>query len=325
MLKNKTTTMKQLCLLLFVFAGLNVSYAQTLDEELGFIYVKADYLLETNRYEEAITEFNKIIDQDPAYEDALYKRATAKYALAAYKGVIKDMLLSFEKVGVTPEGVLLLGEAQEASGQSSASKTMETASVLYPENRKTKKYKKEPDVVMQDNPRTGNDNEGVSKEDLKNLEDKISSILGDLIPSGEDENNDGGSSGQDTGGMSDNRTETIYDEEPEEEVYVPDDSVNEIYIDEDLTLEIKNGLGARRILKQPNILILSETSGNVAVNVCVNRNGKVTSAEFNSNMSTLNTQSLISLAVRKSKEFWFDNSDRSEMCGTIVFIISGRA
>lgn len=113
-------------------------------------------------------------------------------------------------------------------------------------------------------------------------------------------------------------------EEPEEPKEPEVDmSVNEIFIDEDLTLEIKNGLGGRKILDQPNILILSDASGNVSVDICVNGNGKVTSAEFNKSESTISTQSLVSLAVRKSKEFWFKKSDSDNTCGTIVFKITG--
>ena len=101
-------------------------------------------------------------------------------------------------------------------------------------------------------------------------------------------------------------------------------SVNEIFIDEDLTIFVQDGLGGRKILNQPNILILNETSGNISIDVCVNENGKVTNAEYNKNASSLSTQSLVSLAVRKSNEFWFEKSTKDEICGTFIFKISGR-
>ena len=90
-----------------------------------------------------------------------------------------------------------------------------------------------------------------------------------------------------------------------------------------MTLEIKNGIGGRKVLQQPSILILSETSGNVVIDICVNENGKVTQAEYNGVESSLRTESIISLAVRKSKEFWFEKSDQKETCGSIVFKITG--
>ncbi len=315
----KTITMKNFGLLFLFFLIANQSIAQALDEELGFIYVKADYLLETDRYEEAISEFNKIVNQDPAYKDVLYKRASAKYALAAYRGVKKDLLLSFEHVGIKDESLLLFGEAQEALGDAGASNTLKTASKLYPDHRKTKKYKDE--EVHEEKESEEVSQEDKLKEDVKKIEDKLSSILDDLLPDDKKAKN-GDNPENDSEVNEEERSET---QREKVEVYIPDNSINEIYIDEDLTLEIKNGLGGRKILQQPSILILSETSGNVAIDICVNRNGKVTSSEYNSNDSSLSTQSLISLAVRKSKEFWFVKSDRKETCGTIIFKISGRA
>ena len=103
-----------------------------------------------------------------------------------------------------------------------------------------------------------------------------------------------------------------------------DNSVNEIFVDEDLTLVIKNGLGGRTLLQQPNILILADEGGVVAIDVVVNERGRVDSAEVNAGASTLKTQSIVSLALRKAKEFWFEKSDWPETNGTIVFKISGR-
>jgi len=315
---NKARMMKNLMILLFVSFLTNSSIAQALDEELGFIYVKADYLLETNRYEESIVEFSKIIAKSPSFKDVLYKRAKAKYALAAYKGVKKDLLQSFEINGILPESLLLFGEAQEAMEEEGASNTMEIASILYPDNKKASKYKKEEPAVEE---QTQKSNDEKVKEEVQKIEDRIASILKDLLPSKESETNgdkntaDGSSNGEES---SENEDEMKMD-------YIVDKSVNEIYIDEDLTLEIRNGLGNRTVVDQPNILILSESSGDVAINVCVNKKGKVVSAEFNSKDSTINTQSLISLAVRKSNEFLFEKSSHSEVCGTIIFKINGRA
>ncbi len=307
--------------------------AQSLDEELGFIYVKADYLLETNRYDEAISEFTKIIAKDPSFRDALYKRADAKFNVGAFQGTKNDLLEVFDIKGISPEAVLLYGKTQKNLGNTEASATtMETAGILFPNGT---------------SPRDKASNKKDNDEDdsgLKEIEEKITSILDDLLPKKDkeeaeedDEPGDSRSPSTDSDRSPSSRTpadndrstdsrpnsrKEVEEPEPEPEPEI-DDSVREIYIDEDVTLEVKNGLGARDILEQPSILVISTTSGDVVVDICVNENGKVTEAEFNAGESTLKTESIISLAVRKSKEFWFKKAGQDEMCGTIVFKITG--
>ena len=338
--------------LFFAFVmTLGVVNAQSLEEELGFIYVKADYLLETDRYEDAIFEFTKIIDKDPAFKDALYKRSLAKYAIAAYLGTKKDLLKAFEFVGVTPEALVLYGKTlKNLDEHDAATITQKTASML---NGGGSSHAGSGKKTKSDNSRNNDTNGGGSseqgnterektpeeilKEEAQKIDDKVGSILDDIL--GREESSDnGGSTTQTDTGTDTNTTEngedtgTVIDiikkqEEPEVEVepeYVPDMSVNELFIDEDLTIFIQDGLGGRKVLNQPNILILNETSGNISIDVCVNENGKVTDAEFNKNASSLSTQSLVSLAVRKSKEFWFEKSTQDEICGTFIFKISGR-
>jgi len=95
-------------------------------------------------------------------------------------------------------------------------------------------------------------------------------------------------------------------------------------IDEDLTLIIRGeGLGKRKVLDQPNILILSDEDGTVAIDICVNKRGKVESAEFNTKLSTIAKKSLVSLSIRKAKDFWFEKNDYKEQCGVIMFKIKG--
>ncbi len=325
--------MRLLTLSLLVFFSLSLS-AQNVDEELGFIYVKADYLLETNRYDEAIKEFTKIIAKDPSFKDALYKRADAKFNVGAFQGTYNDLLQSFEAKGITPEAVLLYGKAQKNLGKAdAAAQTMETAGLLYPNGTSAReKAEKQKAETAED------------KDPVEAMKDKISSILEDLLPGDgttekTDENggtttgtpdrtndNSGSSSepnDRQTKGQPNTKVDLGDKEEPVEIEPAVDNSINEIYVDEDVTLEIKNGLGARKVLQQPSILILSETSGNVVIDLCVNGNGKVTQAEFNQSESSLRTQSIISLAVRKSKEFWFKSSTANETCGTIVYRITG--
>ena len=143
----------------------------------------------------------------------------------------------------------------------------------------------------------------------------------------EDDNTD--SDGGNTEEEPENADTTTEDEdavEDKDEGNMPgeDNTLNEIEIDEDLTLIIRGqGLGKRKVLDQPNILILSDEDGTVSIDICVNKRGKVESAEFNSKLSTIAKKSLVSLAIRKSKDFWFEKNDYKEQCGVIMFKIKG--
>ncbi len=334
--------MRYITLLFLALFATNV-FAQTLNEELGFIYVKAEYLMETNRYDEAIDEFTKIIAKSPSFKDALYQRALAKFNVGAFQGTYNDLMQVFELKGIDPASLLLFGKAQKNLGKSEAAAvTLATAGELYPNGTSAREKAENNRDTSSSDDRT---EEGEEKSQVDKLKDQISNILEDLLPgtttpgaeqegTNDSETQDSDSDNRDrqTKGGRDRSTNNDSNsnggsvltpvDEPEPEPKV-DDSVNEIYVDEDVTLFVKNGLGARRILEQPNILILSETSGTVVVDVCVNGNGKVTQAEYNAGESSLKTQSIISLAVRKSKEFWFKSAAADEMCGTIVYNITG--
>ncbi len=326
---------------------LTTAWTQTLDEELGFIYVKADYLMETGRYEDAIKEFTKIIAKDPNFRDAMFKRADAKYNIGAYQGTYNDILTIFENKGVSPRALELFAKSQKAIGKVDAGETtletFESLCIGSDANRNSPSTNQ------------GNDTSQPTNNDTaKDIKDQISDILRDILPGSDDDSDTGTTdtdtptntdtspstdTGSDTGstrsqtkGGTDRGTTTNSDTQNDDPViFQPappaepeiDDSVNEIFIDEDLTLEIRNGLGSRRVLQQPSILMLSDTSGEVIIDICVNNNGKVVGANFNAGESTLNTQSIISLAERKSKEFWFKSSTTPEMCGSIVFKITG--
>jgi tetratricopeptide (TPR) repeat protein len=94
-----------------------------------------------------------------------------------------------------------------------------------------------------------------------------------------------------------------------------------IEVDEDLDLKFYDGIGSRTIRNLPDILILSENSGQVVVDVCLDRSGNVINASLNRGESTLGSAGLISLALRKSREFKFDRSRKNEQCGKIAFLI----
>ena len=376
-----------LALCLFSIA---LAKAQNLDEEIEFNYIKAKYLLDTERYEDAIKEFTKIIKDKSDYKDALLLRAQSKYAMAAYRGTKKDVLLFAETSGLNDLAVTLLGKADYKMGNSDAAinsltiaalvnkedaQVTEFLGYLYEEKdqllkaceywqqsasmgsskarikakkvcgsvvSEVKKKPRKSKISDPDFPTGKVKVEKKKEEEPEVLKDESTSIgdhdddtlnkpTKDKVIEKKDEPNDEEVQNEEPNDDTPvNDTEepleddTVRETEDMDNMPEEDNTPNEIEIDEDLTLVIRGqGLGKRRILDQPNILILSDEDGVVAVDICVNKRGKVESAEFNSKLSTIAKKSLVSLAIRKSKDFWFAKNDFKEQCGVIMFKIKG--
>jgi len=374
-----------LALCLFSIA---LAKSQNLDEEIEFNYIKAKYLLDTERYEDAIKAFTKIVKKKANFKDALLQRAKAKYAMAAYQGTKKDVLLHAESNGMNELALTLLGKADYKMGKSEAAINSLSIAVvvnkedaqiseflgnLYEENdqllkaceywqlsakmgssKSRIKAKKVcgsttfDEEVVKDKPKRSKINNPKFPSEKRKDEEKTDDELDEM----KDESTSNGDHKDDTlnnpraGSVLEKNEQTRQDDEvsktekPDEEETLENDTVreadeeknmpeedntpNEIVIDEDLTLVIRGqGLGKRKILDQPNILILSDEDGIVAVDICVNKRGKVETAEFNSKLSTFAKKSLVSLAIRKSKDFWFEKNDFKEQCGVIMFKIKG--
>ena len=353
-----------LALCLFSIA---LAKAQNLDGEVEFNYIKAKYLLDTERYEDAITAFTKIINDEKEYKDALLLRAQSKYAMAAYAGTKNDVLLYAATKGLNGMAATLLGKADYRLGRTEAAiNSLSIAAVFNKEDAQILEYLgnlyEDSDQLIkaceywQKATKMGSSKArikakkvcGSSYTEEEKTETKPSDVVVNdtKFPSEERTQETPGNHNDDTLNKTTNDddqkgnedkagNEAIEDdaqkteEEPVievEDVKMPeeDNTPNIIEIDEDLTLVIRGqGLGKRRILDQPNILILSDTDGVVAVDICVNKRGKVESAEFNSKLSTIAKKSLVSLAIRKSKDFWFEKNDFKEQCGVIMFKIVG--
>jgi len=344
--------MKYIFLILIFLSTSVASFAQ-IDDELGFVFVKAEYLMTTERYDDAIKEFNKVINDNPQYKNALLLRAKAKFVLGAHRGVRNDVLKYIEYNGVSAEAAKLLGLADYAlESYDAALNSLDLALMAMPDDigmlearadinyqngnnlsacrdweraaklgsgtaAKMAKSKcgMRDDIVVKDKPRSKGDNIP-SKPNKQSKETKKPTS----IPDREDPRDIEEETASETVEQSE---EEIVEEEPEEEA-IDLDAVSDIYVDEDLTLVLKNGLGDRKVLEQPNILILSDESGTVSVDVCVSGGGRVVNAVYNAGNSNLKTPSIISLAVRKSKEFWFENSEHEQICGIIEFKVTGR-
>ena len=376
--------------LYILIAGLFFSmslFAQNLEDEVEFLYIKAKYLYDTDRHEDAVNSFNKVIQKDANHQDALVLRGASKFSLAAYQGAMKDFNKSIKERGVTKDVVGWIALTHyKMNNMDLAVNTLETALLVDPKNRTL--WNLQGDIAQDNNERlkacdswekaaalgdtkadrkleqncggsSKSKRDRISKTDFKkgnfNQEDPNKSKKDDGILD-DDEVISLGDREEDVilKDQKDKDNDTLVREERDDEMrsemeddivddevlslgdkvkagltidQKPDRDPNEravIEIDEDLILEIYGEhLGNRKILDQPNILILAEEDGVVAVNICVGRAGSVKSAEYNDDLSTIKKQSLISLAIRKAKEFWFAKDRNKEACGVILYKIAG--
>ena len=350
-------------MLKYIFTSLLVtatifSYGQDVEDEVGFLYIKADYLLETGRYSEAIKQYDQVIRMQTDYKEALLQRAKAKYAMASFRGVKDDVLNYIKNKGVNADALSMLAYADYRQGNYKAAlNSLNTALACGSNDAELYFVRGECQLALdQFEDACGNWNKaaqmGFNKASLQ-----VNKYCGDVVatkpnsgprprpgqgsagettqskptqtspvptkPSGSPKPTKPGANDSGMGGSTGNppAEEVIVVEEPKQPF---DNSVNEIKVDDDLSLIIRNGLGGRELIQQPNILILSDEGGTVAIDVVVNARGRISSAEVNTTASTLTTASIVSLATRKAKEFWFEKSDWPETEGTILFVISGR-
>ncbi|MBK9257737.1 MAG: tetratricopeptide repeat protein [Saprospiraceae bacterium] len=353
--------MKRISFLLFMvmFFNKEIVIAQTLEEEIGFVFVKAEYLFETSRYDDAIIQYNQVINKDPKYKDALIKRAMAKQQLGAFKGAKMDALQYIDLKGITGSAAAILAKAELSLYQTeSALNNISAAIGLSPEEAEYYEFRAriyESDGMMI---KACADLEKAMMNGSASAEAKARSLCGitkkqkpqpqtqSPVPTptevySGDQTNSGNTEGQtnensanqteNNGSVSDttqegeNTNEDVVIEEKEDEtIPKPDDFRNILSIDDDLSIELYGqGVGRRGITEVPSILILSDEDGIVSVDFCVNSNGDVTKAEFNASLSTIAKKSLVSLAIRKSKEFIFDKSVYVSQCGVMIFKIKG--
>ncbi len=327
---------------------------QSWEEELGFIYTKGKYLMETERYDDAVRQFTEVVNKNPEYEDVLLLRARCKYHLAAYLGVKKDLNQYIGYKGISPDVVVLMAKVEHSMGNNEAARnSLSTATTLFPSDIRLMEMKadvlyqlNEDDLACEAWTSAANLGSKKAKRNLKNYcdidydvvffnkpkkerpeskyEDKVEKKNDEYKKEEKRESGMGGLSEAENTGNDMERTDegSQYDEENDDDEEFISDVPNMIEIDEDLTIVISgSGLGERRILNQPNILILSEESGKVAIDVCVNRSGRILTVDFNSTESSISRESLVSLSLRKAKEFWFEKSKLKEQCGTILFDI----
>ncbi|MBK8053253.1 MAG: tetratricopeptide repeat protein [Saprospiraceae bacterium] len=348
---------------MYLFSSL---VGQGLDEETGFIYVKAEYLLETGRYDEAVTNYNLVITQNPGYKNALIHRGKAKYALGAYKGTQKDAMQSIELKGIQADNAALLGRAFAAMGESEAAINSFNAAILLDhKNMEYILWRAQIFETSGQRLKACADYETAAKAGNSEAEAKAKNYCGITIPNNRETttNNNPNTTNEssnpttsdnttvqndtnsttnpqntevtttvpvtDSTSVSDGATSPnhIPDSEPpiqDENLPKNDDTVNAFVVDDDLNIQISGQeLGVRKIKEVPSILILSDENGKVCINICVNKEGQVIKAEFNPTLSTIVQKSLVSLALRKAKEFEFAPGKYDSQCGIIIFEVKG--
>ncbi len=358
-------------MLKYIFTSLLISatflsFGQDVEDEIGFVYMKAEYLLETQRYADAIKQYDTVVRMQSDYKDALIKRAMAKYQMASYRGVKEDVINFIKLKGASSDAIRLLGLVDYRQGNYEAALNSLNSLLACGSNDAELYFVRGECLLAMDffEDACGNwqtaANMGYNKASLQSNK-YCQGVAANKPNTGPRPRPDAGTAstttqtkptqtgpvttqpstkpstkpvptkpGSTTGTTTGPSTQIPGTTVPVDEVIINkptqpvDNSVNEIFVDEDLTLVIKNGLGGRKLLQQPNILILADEGGVVAIDVVVNERGRIESAEVNEAASTLQTPSIISLAVRKSKEFWFEKSEWPETNGTIVFKISGR-
>ena len=80
-----------------------------------------------------------------------------------------------------------------------------------------------------------------------------------------------------------------------------------------------NGFGGRNVQSAPKLQENSQKSGKVVLTVCVNADGRVTSADFKPVGSTTTDQELIDAAIRNSRQYKFAPGSAEKQCGTITY------
>ncbi len=331
---------------LFTFGSISWVSGQDLEEEIGFLYVKSEYLYKTGRFEEAVAEYSKVIQQNPNYKDALMYRGMASMEIGQTEQARQDALKSIEMNGIQAASAALLGRSFGVHRNYDAAVNSLTAAIALDNNngdyynwramyleaagKLTQACQDYTQAVAKGNqdalPKVRSlcggkatqpgkiDMGGISVDPNKNQTQNPNDIQeGEVVSEGQRETDD-------------NNTENNeYIEDSEVHGHNPnvpteDNTVNVFEIDDDLSIEISGQeLGLRKIAEIPSILILADENGKVTINICVNREGVVTSAEYNSALSTIAKKALVSLAIRKAKDFEFETGNYDSQCGIMVF------
>jgi tetratricopeptide (TPR) repeat protein len=349
--------MKTKISLFILLSFLSISiFAQDLEDDPEFGALKAEFLMQKGRFEDAIKVLNDVLKKEPENPKYLLIRAEAKYALGAYKGAKKDALSYLETSGINEKLCYIMGRTELAMGNPTAAIGYLEALIGWNQNEADYYLQRgsayweleEEELACADwhkALRMGSDQAAHKARTYCPriripIEEKPSRDTEDSDEVESDQTNDKQIPPYDQGNEQEDNTEypsentseddathdgSVGDDIEEEEIPQEpiDNTINRIYIDEDLTLEIRDGIGGREVRELPDMLILSDKSGIVVVDICVDKYGEVREAVVNREKSTIYTISLVNLALRKSKEIYFERTWKKEQCGSIYFKIKG--
>lgn len=337
-------------ILVVLFMGTTIC-GQGLEEDNMVLYMKANVLFESGRYDEAVRMYNRILNDDMNHTSAIFMRAKAKYELGAFKGTKNDVLLFIEKAGVTKDVIKLMAKTElDLSNLTAAGNYALTAIELDPYDDKM--HLLSGDISME----SGNRNDACesyaisanlgSQKAVQRMTKRCNGYQPRTIPTTRDideasedpvvveeqseESKEERKEGEivtleeivrEAENSTENNTDPIPTSTPSRNSMDDINASQEIVIDQKLNITIENGLGARKLDSKPSIFMLSDQDGRVVIDVCVGSDGKVTEASFNREESTIYRSSLTSLALRKAKEFVFERSSSIEDCGSMIYNI----
>lgn len=318
------------------------AHSQLLEEDNNILFMKANVLYDSDRYDEAVRLYNRILRDDPSFSRALFMRGKSKFALGAFKGTKNDLLEYIDQRGINTETIELLANSELKLNNDEVALTyLELLTKLQPYEGKyfanaanihfDKGNKNKACEYWIQSAKLGNP-DGAKQASIKCAYDQTIHLPSrptepekTVSPAVMEENE---ASLDDP--MIENIDSSYTSEEPEvidvsvntTTPHVDMDSSQDIVIDDELTLTFKSGIGSRKIDDLPNILMLSDQSGNVVIDLCIGGGGKVTSASLNNELTTIFRSSLSSLAIRKAKDIVFMPSLVEEQCGLLIFKIN---
>lgn len=79
------------------------------------------------------------------------------------------------------------------------------------------------------------------------------------------------------------------------------------------------GLIDRRVLQRAPVRDSTSKTGTVVVHLCVNRKGKVVSAEYSPKGSTTTDEHLVRVALENARQWRFEKSKQRKQCGNITY------
>ena len=286
--------------------------AQSLEDNVNVVFMKAQVLYDTDRYDEAVRMYNQILNDNEDFAPAYLMRAKAKYELGAYKGTKEDVMQFILLNGVTKEVIKLMGQTEQQLGNDKAAMNyLNTAIELDPYDAElylikgyilfTQKDKSEACELWEQSSRLGDRRAKALLEEhcaliLEMKEMRAEEKAKEEAAAKEEMEKEAAKADNDIseedGDNKNTEEEDLADNEKEVEkpviIEAPDrDAIQEVEIDEELSVVIGNGLGKRKLDSSPDLLIISDQAGKVVIDVCVDEQGKVIDTSINKSLTTL--------------------------------------